>query len=92
MDIVASPRLKEILNTFGVRRAGMFGSQARKTATALSDLDLLVELRDEDSLFDLIRLKHALEDEFNLRVDLVEYKSLKPLLRDAILAEEVSIL
>jgi predicted nucleotidyltransferase len=92
MDTTYSPKIKEILSAFGVRRAGIFGSQARQSATLTSDLDLLVELDDGASLFDVIRLKHALEDELHIDVDLVEYKAIKPLLRDSILHDEIRIL
>jgi len=85
-------RVKELLTSFGVKRAGIFGSQARHETHAGSDLDLLVELQQNASLFDVIRLKHLLEDELHISVDLVEYAALKPILRNAILKEEIRLI
>ena len=89
---VNSEQVKKILQSFGVRHAGMFGSQARHQTNPGSDLDLLVELQESASLFDIIRLKHALEDALHISVDLIEYNALKPVLRAGILNEEIRLL
>ena len=57
-----------------------------------SDVDLLVEFEGRRSLLDLAHLKNELEDAVNRRVDLLTYKSLHPLLKERILAEQVPIL
>lgn len=94
MQITAtdSNRVIDILRSFDVKRAGLFGSQARHDTHAGSDLDLLVEMQDSASLFDLIRLKHTLEDTLHISVDLVEYAALKPVLRADILNEEIRLI
>ncbi len=74
-----------------VKRAGIFGSFASESDSAYNDIDLLVELPDGCSLFDFIAIKQVLEDQLKLNVDLVEYKAIKPALRERILAEEVRI-
>ena len=76
----------------GIKRAGMFGSFVRGEATPESDVDILVELDRQASLFDFIGIKLDLEDVLGRRVDLVEYAAVKPRLRDRILREEVPIL
>ncbi len=81
-----------ILQSHGVRKAGIFGSRARGDIHAASDLDVLVELSGDASLFDMIRLKHELEDSLNLAIDLVEYNALKPLIRDSVLREEIRLI
>ena len=92
ISINESNRVKQILLSFGIKRAGIFGSQARHDTHAKSDLDLLVEFQSKDSLFDVIRLKHAIEDELNISVDLIEYAAIKPVLRKAILNEEIRLI
>ena len=77
-----------ILKKYGINRAGIFG---RNTNSEKSDVDILVELKPEFSLFDFVRIKLELEDVLHKKVDLVEYKSLKPRLKERILAEEIRI-
>jgi len=85
-------RIKNLLISFGVKKAGIFGSQTRQETHSGSDLDLLVELQQGASLFDMIRLKHLLEDELHISVDLVEYDALKPIIRNTILQEEIRLI
>ena len=81
-----------ILQRYGITRAGLFGSSARGDMTAGSDIDLLVEIRQDISLLDFIRIKQEVEEATGRHVDLVEYDSIKPLLMDRILSEQVPIL
>jgi len=78
-----------ILLKHRVKRAGLFGSYAIGTATDTSDVDLLVDPYENDSLLDLIGLKLELEDAMQRSVDLVDYKAIKPLIRDRILLQEI---
>lgn len=81
-----------ILRANGATKAELFGSVARGEATATSDIDILVELPDHQSLLDVIHLKNELEDELGSKVDLVEYDAIKPILRQYIMQNLVSIL
>ena len=81
-----------ILRHAGVRRAAVFGSFARGEATDTSDLDILIEFEGEKTLLDLIALKNRLQQVLAIRVDLVTYQSLSPLIRDAVLREQVPVL
>jgi uncharacterized protein len=81
-----------ILKRHGVTRAAVFGSCARGEMSADSDIDMLVEIREDISLLDFIRIQQEVEDAVGHPVDLVEYDAIKPLLRDSILNEQVSIL
>ena len=87
-----SERIIDILRKNGVKRASFFGSIVRGDMTEDSDVDLLVEFEGRRSLLDLAHLKNELEDAVNRRVDLLTYKSLHPLLKDRILAEQVPII
>ena len=75
-----------------IKKAGVFGSLANGTFNDESDIDILVELDDELSLLDFVRIELDLEDSLRKKVDLVEYKSIKPRLRNRILSEEVRVL
>lgn len=80
-----------ILKKHKVTRAGIFGSFAKNKATAQSDIDILVELTYPMSLLDFVGLKLELEDALGQSVDLVEYKAIKPIIKDSILESEIRI-
>ncbi|MBT3404734.1 nucleotidyltransferase family protein [archaeon] len=81
------------LKKYNVKRAGIFGSYARGNENKKSDIDILVEIGDKNfSLFDLIRLKLYLEKKLEKKVDLVEYSSIHPLIKEEALKEEVRII
>ena len=81
-----------ILKAAGVRRAAIFGSVARGETTDESDLDLLVDLPDKASLFDLVGLQLDLEEKLGREVDVVTYNALHPRLKDSVLRDAISIL
>ena len=80
------------LKKAGVKRSAVFGSLARGEHTEGSDVDLLIELDRDKSLLDFIALKNNLEEMLKKKVDLVEYKALKPRLKAKILEEQIAIL
>jgi len=83
-------RVQWVLETagrHGARRIRIFGSFGRGTATARSDLDLLVEFEPGRDLFDLISLKQELEEGLGRKVDVVTEASLSPHIRDDVLRE-----
>ncbi|MEM3043511.1 MAG: nucleotidyltransferase family protein [Thermoplasmata archaeon] len=82
-------KIMPVLQRHGVRRAALFGSFVRGEDRKDSDIDILVEVGKDISLLDFIGLKQELEDALGRPVDLVEYGTIKPLLRDRILAEQV---
>ena len=81
-----------ILQKHGVVSAGLFGSIVRGEMTEDSDIDILVEIAKDISLLDFVGIKLEIEDTLGEKVDLVEYDTIKPLIRDRILAEQVAIL
>ncbi|MCH8024419.1 MAG: nucleotidyltransferase family protein [Candidatus Marinimicrobia bacterium] len=82
-----------ILRKYDLKKAGIFGSIARGELREDSDVDILVEIeRDDLSLLDFVGIKLELEAALGRKVDLVEYDTIKPLLRERILAEEIPIL
>ena len=80
-----------ILKQYHVKKASLFGSQARATQKISSDVDILVELTPQSDLFDFIGLKLDLESALHKKVDLIEYSAIKPALKDAILHSQLPI-
>lgn len=80
-----------ILRQAGVSRAAVFGSFARGEAKKESDIDLLIEFEGQKTLLDLVALKTRLEQAVGIKVDLITYQSLSPLLRDSILREQIPL-
>lgn len=81
-----------ILKRYGARRASLFGSVVNRGLGPKSDIDLLVELPEGASLFDLAGLGLDLEQALGRKVDILTYRSIHPRLRKRILAEQVPIL
>lgn len=85
-------KIVPILKKYGVSRASLFGSVVRGDTHKNSDVDILVEVPRNKSLFDLMDIQFELEDVLKKKVDLVEYSLIKPRLKPYILKEQVQIL
>ena len=85
-------KILPILQRYGVKRIGLFGSCVREEMKEDSDVDILVEIEKDISLLDFVGLKLEVEEALGKKVDLVEYDTIKPLLRERILSEQVVIL
>jgi len=83
-------KINPILKSHDVKKAAIFGSFARGEQNKKSDVDILIEFKDDDSksLLDLVDLKLDLEKILKRKVDVVEYPAIKPLLRKNILKEQ----
>jgi len=57
-----------------------------------SDIDILVEIEKDISLLDFVGIKLEIEEALERKIDLVEYSTIKPLLKERILKEQVVIL
>ena len=87
------PLLQQALTPLGdkVALAFVFGSVARDDATAASDLDLLVEFDRPTGLLGLFNLQAHLEELLGCPVDLGTPASLKPRVRQRVMAEVVYV-
>src|SRR3989338_6932322 len=85
-------QIMPILRQHNVKRAGLFGSYVKGRNKKNSDIDILVQLGKNNSLLDFAGLKIELEEILGRKVDLVEYNTIKPLIKDRILNEQVIIL
>jgi len=95
------PRLDGVLRTLrshqgelqalGVTHAAVFGSVARGDARADSDIDVLVDLDRERpmGIFEYARLKLYIGELLGQAADVVNRKTLKPLLREHVLHDAI---
>lgn len=81
-----------ILKEAGVTRSSIFGSYVRGQAQNTSDIDILVDAPEGMTLFDFVGLQQKLEEVLGKKVDLGEYSTLKPRIKDNVLAQQVRIL
>jgi predicted nucleotidyltransferase len=92
-DIFSSlKKLKgEVIREYSVKTIGVFGSVARNEGTEQSDLDLLVEFSKPVGFVTFMRLENFLSERLGERVDLVTSDSLKPVIRQDVLAEVIYV-
>lgn len=87
-------KINPILKRNDVKRAAVFGSYARGEEKKSSDVDILIEFKNDEnkSLLDVAGLKIELEEKLEKNVDIVEYSAIHRLIKSDILKEQVSIL
>lgn len=94
---IGNSRLRELVETrkddigsladrYGISNVRIFGSVARGDADARSDIDFLVDVPRDASLFDLSRFRRELSDLLGVDVDVVSSHALLP--RDSDVLEE----
>lgn len=81
-----------ILKKNKVVKAGIFGSYAKGEQKKDSDIDILIEIKGDISLLDIIGLQLKLQEILRKKVDIIEYDEINDLLKDRILNEEVKII
>ncbi len=82
------PLLKE---RYQVETLGFFGSYARGEQKKKSDIDVLVEFSETNSidLIDFIELEEFISKKLGIKVDLVTKSALKPMIKEQILKETI---
>ncbi len=88
-DIISEKRedILRIAEKYGARNVRVFGSVARGDAGPESDIDLLVDMEPDRSLFDMGGLLMDLQDLLGRKVDVVTEKSIYWLIRRRVLRE-----
>ncbi len=76
---------------FGVTKIGVFGSVARDSASAKSDIDIAVEMKSENKFRNFMALERYLKKLLGKQIDLGIESALKPAVRDEIRKEIVYV-
>ncbi|MEW5710504.1 MAG: nucleotidyltransferase family protein [Pseudomonadota bacterium] len=77
----------EIAARHGACNVRVFGSTARGSEGTSSDIDLLVDMEEGRTLYDLVALQQDLERLLRRRTDVLTPNALSPYLKDRILTE-----
>lgn len=81
----------QIAERYGIRNIRVFGSVARGEADDDSDLDLLIDVAADTSLWDMSGFALDVEDLLGVFTQVTTPNGLKPRIRDEVLAEAVSV-
>ena len=91
MVVSRAADIKAIARRHGAVSVAVFGSVARGEARPGSDIDLLVELEAGTRPIELLALGADLEGLLGVPVDVGTVSSLRPHVRDEVLAEAVAL-
>ena len=94
MNKIIHQRRDEILKIarkYGAISVRIFGSVARGEDGPLSDLDVIVDMKQGSSLLDIVAIKQDIEDLLGIRVDLVTEAAISPYIKDKVLGEAVTL-
>jgi predicted nucleotidyltransferase len=79
------------LHKYKAQIKGIFGSFARGEESESSDIDVLVDFKEDADLFDLVGLSLFLEEKLKRPVDIVPTDTIKGDIRNIILKEAIYI-
>ena len=85
------PQVLAVATRHGASNLRIYGSIATGREHPASDLDLLVDLPEEQSLLGLISLRQDLEHLLGCSVDVTEAETLHPLIRTQILEQVLAL-
>ena len=83
--------IMQIAARHGARNLRVFGSVARGDTRSDSDVDILVDMEPNRSLFDLGGLLYDLQTLLGVDVDVVTEKGLRPRIREQVLRESIPL-
>ena len=84
--------IRPILVKHGVTRAQLFGSIARGDDNPESDVDVLVQMPGDSTLFTRAKLYLDLKDTLLREVDLVSFNYINPLIKDSVLSNTITVI
>ena len=79
--------LKPSLKEWKIKRLRVFGSVARGTATAQSDIDLIVDFFEKPSYFGFIGMEQELSEKLGKKVELFTEDSIHSFIKEKIINE-----
>lgn len=79
------------LSKYKAQIKGIFGSVARGEESESSDIDVLVDFKEDADLFDFVGLSLFLEEKLHRPVDIVPTDTIKSDVRNIILKEAIYI-
>lgn len=93
LDLMKSRRdeILAIAAKHGAANIRIFGSVVRGEDRDDSDVDVLVDMADDRSLYDLVGLQQDIESLLGRKADVLTTDSLHPRLKDRILAEALPL-
>lgn len=85
---ISNPQIQEKYK--GIVRC-VFGSYVRGEEGPESDLDVLVEFRDDANLLDLVGISLYLEDRIHVQVDVIPIDAVREEIKEQVLREAIAI-
>ncbi len=77
-EIINSIELKEICQKENITYLALFGSYKTEEADENSDIDFIVKIKGNQSLFKLIKISQEISQIFGKKVDLLTENSISP--------------
>ena len=74
-----------------IRKVYLFGSYARGEENSNSDIDLLIDVDDNFTLFDQAKFKEGIEDTFHKNADVIIDEDLEGLFKENVYKERICI-
>lgn len=84
-------QILELAKRYHASNVRVFGSTVRDDNTPESDVDFLIDVPPEQTLFDLIRLTRELKELLGCEVDVAQSTVLHPIIRDEVLREAIPL-
>ena len=82
-------KITELAKQYHSQNIRVFGSVAKNENTENSDIDFLIDPDPEQDLFDVIRLRRALQELLNCDVDIVHSTAMHHTIRQEILSSAI---
>ena len=80
-------KIVTILQKHKTKQIAIFGSYAQNQEQPESDIDVLVEFKDQKSLLELVAIETELSEALGIKIDLLTEKSVSPYLIEGIKAK-----
>ncbi|OGU16658.1 MAG: hypothetical protein A2X61_16250 [Ignavibacteria bacterium GWB2_35_12] len=88
---IINAQKSNLIRNYGIKEIAIFGSYIRNENTEISDLDILVDFKQQPSLLKFINMKNYLTDLLGIKVDLVMKSAIKPALKNDIVSSSIQL-